>query len=160
MNNSLYQIRTDYEDAIERAITEELEDFSELEALSESLGEKVENVALYIKNMEQLAKSIKEEEENLKARRQAIEKRNDKLKEYLTSNMLAVGMNKHETSKIKVSFRKSSSVEVEDVEALPLRYRNEKITITADKTAIRNALKEGVLLPGCSIIEKESIQIK
>ena len=43
-------------------------DPAELEQLNEAREQKIENIALYIKNLEADAKAIKEEEKNLKAK--------------------------------------------------------------------------------------------
>ena len=63
-----------------------------------------------------------------------------------------VGINKFGT-------RKSSSVEVEDVNALPTDYKVLKVTETANKPLIKLAIKEGLTVKGCSIVEKLNLKI-
>ena len=49
---------------------------------------------------------------------------------------------------------------VEDVNALPGDYKKVKVTETADKTAIKKALKAGEQIEGCSIQESINLKIK
>ena len=59
----------------------------------------------------------------------------------------------------KIGTRKSAVVEVDDVNSLPKEFKNTKITETADKTAIKIAIKEGKEIEGCRIVEKLNLSI-
>ena len=67
---------------------------------------------------------------------------------------------KFEVGTVTFGTRKSSSVIVEDVNALPGDYKKVKVTETADKTAIKKALKAGEQIEGCSIQESINLKIK
>jgi hypothetical protein len=130
-----------------------------LEELEFDRTAKIENIALYIKNMESLVVSLKAEEKALADRRRAREKRIENLKNYLTSSMVAANENGIETSKVCISFRKSESVVVNE-EILDKKYFNEKVSYTPDKTAIKKALKDGATIDGAYIETKQNLQIK
>lgn len=130
-----------------------------LEELEFDRTAKIENIALYIKNMESLVVSLKAEEKALADRRRAREKRIENLKNYLTSSMIAANENGIETSKVCISFRKSESVVVNEA-LLDQKYFNEKVTYTPDKTAIKKALKDGATIDGAYIETKQNLQIK
>ena len=130
-----------------------------LEELEFDRTAKIENIALYIKNMESLVVSLKAEEKALADRRKAREKRIENLKNYLTSSMVAANENGIETSKVCISFRKSESVVVNE-EILDRKYFNEKVSYTPDKTAIKKALKDGATIDGAYIETKQNLQIK
>jgi predicted small secreted protein len=130
-----------------------------LEELEFDRAAKIENIALYIKNMESLVVSLKAEEKALADRRRAREKRIENLKNYLTSSMVAANENGIETSKVCISFRKSESVVVNE-EILDRKYFNEKVSYTPDKTAIKKALKDGATIDGAYIETKQNLQIK
>jgi hypothetical protein len=130
-----------------------------LEELEFDRTAKIENIALYIKNMESLVVSLKAEEKALADRRRAREKRIENLKNYLTSSMVAANENGIETSKVCISFRKSESVVVNE-EILDRKYFNEKVTYTPDKTAIKKALKDGATIDGAYIETKQNLQLK
>ena len=94
-------------------------------------------------------------------RLQAIKKRNGNLVTKLRSRLLEavklfgdieVGFNKFTT-------RKSSSVQVDDINSLPSRFKTIKITETADKKAIKDAIKAGKEIEGCSIVENLNLKI-
>jgi predicted small secreted protein len=132
---------------------------AKLEELEFDRTAKIENIALYIKNMESLVVSLKAEEKALADRRRAREKRIENLKNYLTSSMVAANENGIETSKVCISFRKSESVVVNE-EILDRKYFNEKVSYTPDKTAIKKALKDGATIDGAYIETKQNLQIR
>ena len=83
---TLYEIKQKYLDAMNNiSVDEETGEILGLEELSSIEGEfddKAENVSLYIKNLVAEANAIKTEENNLKARRERLTKRADKLERY------------------------------------------------------------------------------
>ena len=133
-----------------------------LDALLMERDAKIENIACYIKNLVAEAKAIKEEEIALSARRKTTEKKAERLKDYLT---YALHGEKFQTSKCAVSFRKSTSVEVDDCfvewaqtsgnEDL-LRYKQPEV----DKTAIKARLTSGEEIPCARFVQNTSITIK
>lgn len=60
----------------------------------------------------------------------------------------------------KISYRKSDSVEVTDLETLPEEYIKTKIEKNPDKVAIKNAIKDGKEIKGAKIVTNYNIQIK
>lgn len=136
--------------------TGEIIDVERLEALQMEFDSKVEGIALWIKSLVAEAKMVKEEKDNLATRQKACENKAESLKKYLAS---ALGGEKFKTSKVSISYRKSKSVEVEDISLLDddyLKFEEPK----ADKTKIKKALEEGISLQGVSLVEKNNIQIK
>lgn len=131
-----------------------------LEQLQVERSVKVENIALYIKNLDADAEKIKEEEKNLKARRESKEKKAERLREYLKSSMLIFGEPKFETARVALSFRTSKSVVIDDMEKLDKKYIQEKVSYTADKTAIKKAIASGEVIEGARLEENKNLQIK
>lgn len=60
----------------------------------------------------------------------------------------------------KISYRKSDSVEVSDINLLPKEYVKEKVELSADKTALKKALKDGKEIKGAEIVTKLNMQVK
>ena len=143
---NLYEISKAYLDALENL---EADENGEINLLP------LEEV-----NAELNTKSIKDEEANLMARRKAYENKAENLKEYLSSCMQFVGASKFETAKVKLSFRASESVEIRNMDEIPSDFMVEKVTVAPDKTAIKAAIKNGILIPGAEIVRKENLQIK
>ena len=130
-----------------------------LEKLPIERDKKLEAYGLVIKNYTAEIEAIKQEQANLTARRQAKEKQVERLKNAITNSLVAFNQPKFETAKVAFSFRKTSSVEV-DMDILDKEFIREKVEYSADKTAIKNAIKAGKLVEGAQIVEKQSLQVK
>ena len=131
-----------------------------LEALQLERGEKIENIAVYVKSLTSEAEAIKAEEKRLKERREQKERKAERLKDYIKSSMLAFNEPKFETARVALSFRTSKQVIVSDMEKLDKAYVKEKVEYTADKTAIKKAIENGVEIDGAYIEEKKNLNIK
>ena len=103
---TLYEIDKRILDLID-AETGELLDYEAFEQLSMERGQKIENAALWIKEMAAEAAVIKHEETMLAERRKALERRTDDLKRYLA---MATGGEKFSTPRCVVSFRRTQRV--------------------------------------------------
>ena len=136
-----------------------IEDF---EALQMARDEKVENVALYIKELQAEAAAIKAEKESLDERMKAKERKADSLKRYLAQ---ALAGEKFESPKVKVSYRKSQQVVLagefdEWAQENAPELLTVKTTYTPSKTAIKEALLDGKTVKYATLIENKNIQIK
>lgn len=152
---NLYEI----DNAITACVDEETGEIIDLEKLNELLMErdtKIEKVALWIKNLDALASSIKSERDALDKRMKLTENKAKSLREWLGN---ALDGQKFETSRVAVSFRKSEMTEV-DESVLDKKWCKEKITYTPDKTAIKNAIKAGQTVDGARLVTRKNIQIK
>jgi len=159
MNNTLYEITDKYLKVLDNLEideeTGEILNAEELDELSGAFEEKSEAVACYIKNSEVFIGDLKAEEANLAKRRKQTEKRIDYLK-----NVLTAGRDKVETTKVRVSFRKSVAVSIDDEKALPADFVVETVTTKPDKTAIKKAIQSGQEVSGASLVENRNLQIK
>ena len=144
--------------------TGEIMDFEAFEELQIERETKLENIACWIKNLNADAAALKAEADALNDRRKAIEKKSERLSDYL-SRML--GGQKFSTAKCDVKFRKSKSVEVDpeflqwckdDLEAGMefLRFKEPEV----DKAAVKEALKAGQEFSYARLIENISMTIK
>lgn len=151
----------DIEDAILECIDTEngdILDVEKLEALEMERDKKISNIACWIKELRSDAAGIKAEKDALDKRMKAKENLADRLSTYLENFLNGA---KFEDSRCAISYRKSESTEIAedlDLNTLPDDYK--KITIAANKTAIKAALKSGVVIDGCAIVVKNNIQIK
>lgn len=165
----LYEIATEYQnflEAIENGEIPEEAIADTLESIISIFEDKADNIACLIKNMSAEAEAIKAEESKLAERRKAKEKQVDRLKEYLSDTLLASGYTKLETARNKITFRKSESVAVDDeAEFIKWAMGNEDTYLTykdptINKTAVKDALKNGIELNGVRIESKQNLQIK
>ena len=136
--------------------TGEILDSNRLDQLEMERDEKIENIALYIKNLTADAKALKAEKQSFEERQKAAENKADSLKRYL-ANYLAG--QKFSTPRVVISFRKTSSVNITDMTLIPKKYLK-FADPTPDKTMIKNAIKAGNNISGAEIVEGQSITIK
>ena len=129
----------------------------DLDSLNIERDEKIEGIALYIKNLKAEADAIHAEIERLKDREGSKKKKADRLAQYLASVLCG---KKFETAKTSLSFRKSSVVQISDELLVPEEFMKIKTEKKPDKTAIANWIKSGNFIPGCELIEKQNLQIK
>lgn len=135
-----------------------------LEAITGEIEFKADNIACLLKNIDADIKAIKAEEDRLAERRKAKEKAYDRLKQYLSDVLQSTGINKVETARNNISFRKSEAVEIdESFIAWATIHRDDLLKFskpTADKTAIKKALKDGSEIVGAKLVVNQNIQVK
>lgn len=161
MKKSLYHIETEYLTIINQVedlageLTPELEqqltiNKAELEGKSIAYLE-------FIGSKETLNTRIDEEIKRL----QAIKKQNNNLITNLKNRLLdAVKLfGAFEVGLTKFGTRKSSSVSVEDVNSLHKDLKVVKVTESANKKAIKEALQRGETIEGCEIVENLNLKI-
>lgn len=151
----LYEINEEIYKCVDEE-TGEIIDMEKLVDLQLAFDEKVEGIACWIKELAAEAKAVKEEKDNLASRQKSLENKAESLKNYLD---LFLSGQKFKTPKVTISYRKSTSAEVKDWRELPNEFLRMKEP-EPDKIAIKKALQDGVELPGCTLVEKQSICIK
>ena len=126
----------------------------------DQLQTKAVNYAKVITNYQAESDAIDQEIKRLKAMKESRDKKVEWLKESVKKAMLVSGIEKVESPLFKLSVRRSEAVEVDVVEALPSAFQNVKNVVTADKVAIKEAIKRGEFVMGARIIENFNLQIK
>ena len=132
----------------------------DLDAAQINFNDKLENCALFVKNLKAEAEAIKAEEKRLKERRESLDRKADRLSDYMLYCMKMAGVTKQETAKAAISIRKSKRVVIEAAEAIPDQYCNVKTDITPDKNKIKKALQAGETIKGARLVEGENLGIK
>lgn len=159
---TLYEIQDNIRQAIEQGFNEEtgeIFDASDIEALQIQRDEKIESIALYIKDLTAEANAIKAEKTALAKRQQTAENRAESLRRYLAKWLDG---QKFKTARVAISYRKSQTVELIDgldVNQLPQQFLRE-IAPEVDKTALKDALKEGKEIYGAYLQEHINTIIK
>ena len=153
---SLYEIDKSIMECLDFE-TGEILDAERLNALQMERQEKVESVALWVKNLSADAVAYKAEKEAFAEREKAAQKKIESLKNWLS---WALEGQKFSTWRCAVTFRKSEAVEIEDEAMLPPEMKTEKITYSPNKTAIKEAIKAGTEIPGCKLVERMNPTIK
>lgn len=129
-----------------------------LHAVEAQAAEKIEATALYLRELDAEANAAKEEADRMLARVKSMQKRSDYLKAMLLDALHATG--KVKTGRVTVSIRTTQAVAVDEGANLPEAYTTVKTTVSPNKTAIKQALLDGVEVPGCSLEARESVSIR
>ena len=127
-----------------------------LEHLQMDKHEKLRNIAFVALNAAADVKAYEEQKKKFAAREKAAKATVEWAKETLARELAGQKMKEAEFS---ISYRKSEAVEVADEAAVPDEFRipqPDKI----DKAALKAALKNGAVIDGVTIAEKQNIQIK
>ena len=142
--------------------TGEIIDTEKLDELQMERDAKIEGVACWIKDLKAEAEAIKAEKLALADRQRVAENKAESLKKWLA---YALQGEKFKTARCAITFRKSESVEVtpEGLENLMRGCKDELLTYKApepNKTAIKQALKDGLNVAGVQLVQNVSTIIK
>lgn len=127
-----------------------------LEALQMDKHEKLRNIAFVALNAAADAKAYEEQEKKFAARKRSAKATVEWAKATLAAEL---GGKKMKEAEFTISYRKSEAVEVADEAAVPDEFRipqPDKI----DRAALKAALKNGAVIAGAQIVERQNIQIK
>lgn len=159
---NLYQITTTHLTLLDTIIEAGGELTPETEAalqLSEmSIQQKGINYARFIRHLEAEAEEIKCREKELSEMRKVRENTADRLRNALSEAMQVMNIEEIKEGTHKINFRKSKSVEVFDESLIPNEFK--KFVPSISKTDIKKAIDSGQDVPGATIKENKSIQIK
>ena len=133
---------------------------SGLEITQDNFKDKATNYVKFIRSEEAGLSAIDEEIKRLTALKKSKVSKIDNLEARLSNSMQSIGFDKYDLGLFKLSFRKSTSVEVIDVDQLPEGFKRVKTTVDADKIAIKKAIEAGQEVSGATIKNSVSLQIK
>lgn len=144
--------------------TGELLDFDAFAELKLERENKIEGMALWVKELTATASAIKTEVDTLMERKKAVESRCESLKRYLAYILQG---EKFTTPRCAVSFRKSTSVQVDDTEKLVcwleqngyddcVKYKEPEVS----KAEVGRLIKSGMPVPFAHMEERQSVGVK
>lgn len=164
MKLSLYQIEKDYIDLASQLIeaggeaTEEME--QALAINQQNLETKATNYGFVIKQLDAETEMIDAEIKRLQALKSSRNKTIDRLKDAVSKAMDLYEIEEVKTPVLKINFRKSESIEIEDESLLSTEFLETKTTITPNKTKIKEAIKKGEFVVGAVLKSNKNLQIK
>lgn len=157
---NLFNIKQEYltiaQELAEGELTPQLEEA--LKITENNLQDKAINYGYVIKTFESECDILDNEIKRLQALKKARANAIDKLKDNISEAMQLFGITEVKAPTFKLSFRKSESIECDEV--VSEEYCNIKTTITPDKVAIKQAIKEGKEVLGARLIINQNLQIK
>lgn len=168
---NLYDIDKRINDTIEFCCDLETGEILDDEALKNTLDklelskeEKLSNIAKYIKNLTADAKALQEEKLKFARRQRITENKIKNLKKYIDDfikNTQGKDFNDFKFKDVNntISYRKSQSVEIDDIDKINEEFLKVEKTVR-DKKELAKALKNGLTVDGCHLEEKYSLQIR
>lgn len=160
----IFEIGKEYIELIDQIEKNEGEITDEVEtALAINEGEIKQKSVAYvavIKSMESDVKTIDEEIKRLTALKKTRGNIILNLKDRLTYALNLFGIEEIKTELLKINFRKSKSVEVDDIDLLPETCKATTVSIKPDKKMIKQLIESGEKINGAHIQENRNLQIK
>lgn len=154
---TLYEIDQKIVDLIDDETGEIIDsNIGTFESLMMERSKKIENVALWIKNLRADAEAYKAEAQAFVDRKKAAERKIETLTRLLEITLRG---QKFKTVRVQISYRKSDSVQIDKDAVLPDEYLRFKEP-EPDKVALKKALKDGVKIEGAWLEEKLNMQVK
>ena len=158
----LYEIPNEIEALIDTE-TGEITDVEKFMDLVTRFENGKEWLALMYKNYLSDAEALKKEKDSFATRERIAKNKAESVKNYLD---YLCGGNKFSTDKVQVTYRKSTSVDVDD-EFIDMAIGNSELEKylkfkdpEVDKVALKDAIKSGMEFDHARLIEKNNIQIK
>ena len=131
-----------------------------LDSIEGTLESKLENTTKVIRNRKARITALKAEENRLKKARQSEENAVKWLETYVKDSLKLIGKNKYEAGMFKLSIQKNPlSVNITDENILPEDYLIPQPP-KVDKTSLKEALKNGIEVPGAELKQTEGLRIR
>ena len=136
--------------------TGEILDVEKLEDLNLEREKKIENIALFIKNLTAEEKAYHDEKIVFQAKEAQAKRKKESLKSYLA---YALQGSNFKTPKVSISYRKSDRLSIDENAIIPdeyLRYVAPEI----NKKDLKEAVKNGLQIEGVKLEEIQNMQIR
>lgn len=160
---TLYEIDQRIESLVDPD-TGELFDYEAFMDLQMERVAKIENMALWAKEMAAQAAAIKAEIDTLSERRRVLTAKQERLKTYIAR---VLDGERFETARCSVSFRRSTSLDVTSAHdaAVWLNKNGYMDMVTydepkLDKRSVKKLVEDGKTIPGVEIVTKQSVQVR
>lgn len=139
--------------------TGEIKPLSEyIEELNLTKEEKITNLCKYIKNTESDVEALDRQKKVFADRLDKTKKKLESAKEYLQT-VLDGSKWKDKEGRFEVSYRKSEAVEIKEGADIPPEFlvpQEPKVS----KTELKKALKNGAVIEGVSLVERQNMSVK
>lgn len=161
----LWMLASEYQQAAAALEFEPIDDVATaalLDAISDDIERKAENIGFLIRHLDAESAAIAEWAEQAKARAKAIDNRAQALRDYLAGALQSVGVEQIKRPGIVIGWRKSSAVVIDEAAQIPAEYMRVKPAPAPepDKKLIGDDIKLGVIVPGARVEQRKTLQIK
>ena len=141
--------------------TGELRGVDEFDAIALDTQEKLIDCSCAVANFDGLVDQLDEQIKALQARKKAVQKISDHVKERVVDAMEVLGIKSITAAPVKISLRASTSVEVFDESMVPDEYLyTPPVAPKVSRTAIKQAIDAGQEVPGARLVRKNHLMVK
>jgi hypothetical protein len=162
---NLYELATQYRADADKLATLDLDDATlndTLDGLGGDLQTKATNTVAVARNLEALSGAIKDAEEQMKARRKALENRAAAIRAWVLRSMQAGQIDRIETPLLRIRRVKNpDKVAIDAPSQIPAKYFRfpDPPPPELDKRALLVDMKAGVEVPGAHLESTERLEI-
>jgi len=141
---NLYEIKQELLDLVDQE-TGEVADWEKFDALNLERDTKIENIALWIKNLNAEADAYEKEKKSFEQKEKQARNKANSLTNYLS--LILASQKQFKTTKVNLTWRKSKSTVIENEDALihwltEEEFRNPHIVSYPDPVISKTAVKE------------------
>jgi hypothetical protein len=162
-NNKLYAIQQKYINLLEQIEAAEGEITPDVDAALQFTHQQMQeagvNIGLSIKSLDYSDEVLDKEIERLTIYRNKVRKAKELLKNRLAAAMQQFGIERISSPIVNLSFRKSEAIEITEESAIPAAYL-EPQPAKISKTKIKEAINDGAMVPGASLVTRQNLIIK
>ncbi len=162
---NLYEISTEYQEILSELYDDEgnvnEQALQRLEQNDIAMEKKAIAIASFIKNMDAEREAIDSAKKAMAEREARFKKRISDLKGYLLSNMERRGINKVNCPYFEIKLKKCPlSVHIDNEDLIPDEYKRTKVEVSPDKIKMLQEMKVGVIIPGVSLQQNMTLDIR
>ena len=159
----LYEIPEQYRQALESIdVDEETGEIVNADALNQfemDAKEKIENAALFVRELERESQAISEEAERMRNRAKAVERKAERIKSLILTALQPFD-GRVKTQRITVYERHTDVVKIVEGSTLPDAYVTKKVTLSPNKTELKRAIKAGATIDGVTLEDSVSVVMR
>ena len=161
---SLYQLSHEFRQVLDDLFDEDGCAKPEFDEFRVQLGNKINQVAAYVLNVELEAEQAKAAIKRIKALQEARERKAERLRTYLSENMKVSGITEIKAAdgsfEVKLYVDRDESVVIEEGATFPPDLCNDPKPPEPSKTKIKKAILAGEAVKGAHIVRKDRLTIK
>lgn len=143
-------------DEAEGVLTPELEE--RLVINQQNLTKKAEDYSASIMQAKSAIAVLYNEKKRIEKMINSERRKMEILSNNLSCALQTFNIHRYDVGKYRISFRKSTQLEINDEESIPEIYKVN--TVTYNKEEMKMAIKEGQEVPGVSLVTKQNLQIR
>lgn len=157
---NLYQLTTDFNRYMDAETDEELASaLADITAVQ--IQDKATHYCQFLTVIDGEIERFKAEEKRIAAARKAMENKVERVKEYMKSALEAADIYKLDAGTFKISVSPSQGkLVIDDASVIPAQYIDVITTVTPRNSDIKEAIKNGVDVPGAHIEPGTTLRIR